>query len=546
MVEGKNPYINRVGDRLEITDKGKDYLDRIVTDSSGPVYAFRGEASPLLTAAAMARLSRRGSDLRVIYLDEFAMAGDEDASGLIHRVVTAYGDDSVQQLAGLHFAVEDASNLMTKKLEWGRFGSYLEQSTRYIFFDQKDADGKYKYFVPENLDSPIKKSYCRDMDQIFELYSEMVRELTEYVRNKTGEPTNPSELAAWKGATRAQACDAIRPVLPAATKSTVGIFASVQATENLVMRLLSEDLPEARKIGQAILNEARQVMPAFFERADKPDRGGATTAYMATKKDEVHALTEKLTASEKPEQVTETTINLAEYWPENEFDVITHILFAESNLSLDALKTVADKMTDKQKKELLEAYIGKRLNRRHRPGRALEYPHYVWEVTADYGTFRDLQRHRVVDGFEWQRLTTDFGFDVPKLVEEAGLAESFKKCFKISEKLVASMVRVGLDEEAQYATLFGHRMRYKFLLNARAAFHFIELRSAPQGHPGYRHVANKMHEAIAAVHPNIAAGMQFVNKDEDPALTRMAAELATQYKLEKLGAERIEETFSEG
>jgi thymidylate synthase ThyX len=77
-------------------------------------------------------------------------------------------------------------------------------------------------------------------------------------------------------------------------------------------------------------------------------------------------------------------------------------------------------------------------------------------------------------------------------------------------------------------------MRYRFMLNARAAFHFLELRTSPQGHPGYRQIGIKMHQQLAKVHPNLAKAMIFVNKDEDPELTRMAAELATQYKLEKL------------
>lgn len=123
MKDENNPYLKVVEDRLELTPKGKKYLDSIVTSSTEQVYAFYGKANPLLAAAAMARLSRRGSDLREIYLDEFAMSGDKGASGLINRVVTAFGDDSVQQLIGLHVVVEDASNIMTKLLEWGRFAA---------------------------------------------------------------------------------------------------------------------------------------------------------------------------------------------------------------------------------------------------------------------------------------------------------------------------------------------------------------------------------------------------------------------------------------
>jgi len=541
MKNDKNPYLRRVGDRLEITAAGRRYLDKVVTDPEGQVYAFYGKASPLLVAAAMARLSRRGSDTREIYLDEFAMTGDKDASGLIHRVVTAYGDDSVQQLVGLHLVVEDASNYLTKALEWGRFAAYLEQSTRYIYYDQKNAAGEYKYFTPPNLDKKMAADYKKTLDQVFELYSGMVRQLTGYVRQKTGEPEDPREKIAWNGATRAQACDAIRPVLPISTKSTVGIFASAQAVESLILNLLAEDLLEARIVGQRILDQARKVIPAFLERADKPDRGGATTAYWANTKAALRQLPDKYKLP-APKPAKGESVRLLDHWPKNEMDLVPDLLFAETDLSSAELRAAVSKLPAAAQKDIFATYLGTRLNRRHKPGRAFELPHYLFEIVADYGTFRDLQRHRVVDGWEWQRLGIEHGYEVPPLVKEAGLHKDFVKAFGLAEALYQRMV-AGYQAEAQYAVLFGHRLRYRFMINARAAFHFIELRSSPQGHPGYRRVVNQMHHQIAKVHPRIAAAMQFVNKDEDPELTRMAAELATQYKLEKL--DQPPETFIE-
>ena len=532
MKNEKNPYLKQINGRPEVTAAGLKYLDKLVTSVQGPVYAFYGKASPLMAAAAMARLSRRGSDLRETFLDEFALTGDKDAGGLIHRVVTAFGDDSVQQLVGLHIVVEDASNLLTKQLEWGRFAAYLEQSTRYIFFDEKDKNGNYRYYVPENMDAKSQKTYRATHDQIFDLYSEMVRKLTDYVRVQTKEPTDPREKTAWNGATKAQACDAIRPVLPVSTKSTVGIFGSAQAIEMLILNLLSKDLLESRIVGQQMLEEARKVIPAFLERADKPDRGGATTAYRANTKAQLKQLAQKHLPAVSKDFSEE--VKLLDYWPRNELDLIPHLLFSESSLSTDELKKAVKKLKAKDQQAIFKTYLGNRLNRRHKPGRTFEMPHYLWEVTADYGTFRDLQRHRVVDAFEWQELTTAYGYEVPKLVKDAGLANQFNQCFELSEKLYRQLLSAGYQQEAQYATLFGHRMRYRFMLNAREAFHFIELRSTPQGHPGYRRIVGKMHELLAEVHPKIARAMVFVNKDEDPELTRMAAELATQYKLEKL------------
>jgi thymidylate synthase ThyX len=535
MKDETNPYLKKVGDRLVITEEGRQHLDEIVTTSEGPVYAFYGKANPLFAAAAMARLSRRGSDMREIYLDEFAMTGASDAGGLIHRVVTAYGDDSVQQLVGMHLVVEDASNYLTKMLEWGRFAAYLEQSTRYIYYDQKNEAGEYKYFTPPNLPKKIEAEYKQTLDKIFDMYSDMVHKLTDHVRNKTGEPENKRERIAWIGATRAQACDAIRPVLPIATKSTVGIFGSAQAIESLIMNLLAEELAESRIVGQQILTEARKVIPAFLERADKPDRGGATTAFWANSRDQMKQLAEKYLPVVSTVAKKES-VELLDYWPKNEEDMIPALLFAESNLSSAEIEKAVSKLTKQQKSEIFAGYLGNRLNRRHKPGRAFELPHYLWEIVADYGTFRDLQRHRVIDALEWQRLGIDYGYEIPELVKEAKLEKTFVECFELSEKLYQSMVKAGFEAEAQYAVLFGHRVRYRFMLNARASFHFIELRSSPQGHPGYRRVVNSMHEQMAKAHPSVAAAMSFTNKDEDPELTRMAAELATQYKLEKLDA----------
>lgn len=527
----ENPYLVKNKDGLfEVTAAGKAYLNDAVTDADGNVYGFSDKLSPLTIAAAMARLSRRGDDMRITLLDEFTEVAGKD-SDLLKRVITAYGDDSVQQLVGQHMVVEGASNLLTKKLEWGRLAAYLEQSTRYIYFDQKDADGKYRYYVPEYIETKLRKDYTAIMDQIFDLYSEMVHKATDYVQSKSKVPKKEQD-AAWRGATRAQACDAIRPVLPVATKATVGIFASGQALESLIMHLLSDPLPEAKQTGEALLKEARKTIPAFLERADRPDRGGALVAYNAETADGVRNIAKK--QLEETHSGDQEPVTLCNVWPRNEIDIVSDMLYEHTNASLEEIDGQVAKWTYKKKEKVFNAYIGERLNRRHRPGRALEKIHYSWDLVCDYGIFRDLQRHRMVDDLTWQQLTPRFGYEIPKLVEDAGLSDVFEQCFDLSLKLYSVLQNAGYEYEAQYATLLGHKMRWKLTFNAREAFHFIELRTTPQGHPGYRKLAQQMYQKISEVHPLIAGSMKFVNKGEDPELTRLAAERYTQYKLSKL------------
>ena len=515
----------------EMTEAGRNFLNEAVTNTESNVYAFNDKLSPVTIAAAMARLSRRGDDMRITILDEFAGKIDKDAQ-LLKRVITAYGDDSVQQLGGIHFVVEEASNLLTKKLEWGRLAAYLEQSTRYIYYDVKDINGNYKYYVPHTLDKKTTRNYIEKMDLIFDKYSELVHKMTEFVRSTSSVPEKERDIA-WKSATKAQACDAIRTVLPVATKSTVGIYASGQAYESLVMHLLSDELNEARQTGQKLLDEGRKVIPMYLERADKPERGGAMIAYRAnTYKSVKEIAKKKLNSTHATSDVK--AVQLVDYWPKNELLVVSDMLYEHSNLSLEEIQSEVNTWSYDQKAKVFKAYMGERLNRRQKPGRALEKIHYSWDLICDYGIFRDLQRHRMVDDMQWQILTPRYGYDVPKLVEDAGLADLFIECFDISLDLHSELISKGYELESQYATLMGHKMRWKVTYNAREAFHFHELRTTPQGHPGYRKLVLEMHEKLAEVHPLVAESMLFVNQDEDPELTRLAAEKYTQFKLDQL------------
>jgi thymidylate synthase ThyX len=300
------------------------------------------------------------------------------------------------------------------------------------------------------------------------------------------------------------------------------------------MHLLSDDLPEARITGQKLLEEGRKIVPTFLERADKPERGGAVVAYRANTRNAVKELAEKELQQHHTDTSDAKAIDLTDIWPRNELDLVPDMLYEHSDQPLHSIRAEVDSWTYDKKTEVFNAYMGERLNRRHRPGRALEKAHYSWDILCDYGIFRDLQRHRMVDDMEWQALTPRFGYEIPELIEEAGLSDLFEQCFELSLQLYSALQQAGYSNEAQYATLLGHRMRWKVTMNARETFHFNELRTSPQGHPGYRKLVLEMHDKLAEFHPMMAAAMKFVNTDEDAALTRLAAERYTQYKLNNL------------
>ncbi len=88
------------------------------------------------------------------------------------------------QLGGVHLACEQASNVLTKVLEWGRLAAYLEQSTRYMFYDKPLGD-RYRYFIPPEVDQAgLGDSYRAEIDALFESYSALTDRLTRYFETR--------------------------------------------------------------------------------------------------------------------------------------------------------------------------------------------------------------------------------------------------------------------------------------------------------------------------------------------------------------------------
>ncbi len=517
----------------EITPKGHDRLSGLVTTTTGPVYVITNDVPQATVAAAMARLSRRPGDLRVTLLEEFLDQDLRDGQ-LLERVITQFGDDSVQQLVSVDFAVEGCSNLLTKMLEWARFGAYLEQSTRYIPFDQLGADGHFNFFVPEELKGDLREHYISEMDGIFAAYSLMIEPMIEHVR-KTTEPSSNSarDINAWKNASRATALDAVRSLLPVATRSTVGVHMSAQTLENLIITMRSSVLSEARDTADALLTEARKVIPDFLQRVDRPDRGNMRSLYRENLRNDLTELASQLTGGPVDDG---EPVRLIDYWPSNENELLAGILFPYSSHSIEEISRQVGEWPSIDQELIWRAAIGERADRRDRPGRAFEKAHYEFTVVGDYGTFRDLQRHRVVDAMEWQMLTPANAYAIPDLVTAAGCEDAFIEVFARSERLYELLRERVSPEVAQYATLLGHRMRYRLIVNGRALYHLLELRTGKAGHPGYRKICQQMFALVEQVHPQLARGMKYVDLEPPTGLGRLAAEERTARKLAFLEA----------
>ncbi|MCB0857724.1 MAG: FAD-dependent thymidylate synthase [Solirubrobacterales bacterium] len=520
------------------TPEEQSLLAPYFTNLDQPVFALTN-LPETVKGALFARYSRYGGTLRRLYLDEFAadaaavdpegrlkpFDGEEGqrAAKLYESVFLGYGDDSIAQLGGAHVACEWVSNILTKVLQRGRLAAYLEQSTRYIAYDQEMPGGGYRYLRGEALDPRFESA----MDEIFRIYSESLSEVEIWAAERwprgDDEPEGP-----WRRSIKAKSLDLLRGLLPAATLSHVGIYASGQAWEQLLFRMMASPLPEARRFGGMILDELNKVIPSFVSRVGRPDRGGEWISFLEERRQATSDWVERLGLGDRESEDAGPTVELTRVRG-TEDDLLSGCLFEESDVSEERIRERIARLDSAQREELMAAMIGERRNRRHRPGRGYESVSYRFEIVSDYGAFRDLQRHRMLT-CQWQTLTPDLGAGVPDEVRDAGVGGAYEQALEISRNEYERLRDEGHPEMAPYALCLGYRIRYVLDLNAREAMQLIELRSGREGHPTYRAVAQAMHDEIAEVHPAVAGAMTHLDTSMEPRLERMLSEIRTHHK----------------
>jgi thymidylate synthase ThyX len=527
--------------REHFSSEERSLLEPYFTNLDRPVFCIVG-LPEVVKGALFARYSRYGGTLRRLFLEEFGPSADKPADGFVagraergadraerlyERVFIEFGDDSVAQLGGAHLACEWASNVLTKILQRGRLAAYLEQSTRYIAYDRKLPSGRHRYYWDERLGP----AYAEAMERLFTTYSEGLERLRAWSAEQF--PRGEEPEAAWKRSIEAKALDAMRGLLPTASLSHVGIYASGQAYEQLLLRLLASPLPEARRVGEMALPELRKVIPSFVKRVDMPGRGDVWIDYLRELKQRAAEGAERFGLGDRPQEEG-AAVKLLRV-EGSETDLLAASLFEATGLPEGEVRAAVATLDPSERAAALRSYaIGERRNRRHRPGRGFEALRYRFEIVSDYGAFRDLQRHRMLT-CQWQQLGCDLGADVPEEVQAAGFGDEYQEGLELSRAEYDRLRDAGLEEEALYAVSLQYRIRFVLDLNAREAMQLIELRSGREGHPSYRAVALEMLDQIAEVHPTVAEAMEFADRETESRLERLQAELRRHRKLASAG-----------
>lgn len=528
-------------------DKEKEILLKFVSNTDKDVFVLKN-LPEVVKGALFSRYSRSAKRLRRLLLDEFignkelsidelATKTEEDlvvtekAEEFYDRVLLGFGDDSVAELAGAHLALENISMIATKMVEDARIGlSPLEKSTRYVYFDKKVDDKWLYYREPTLMRSEFADTYTKSCDRSFETYAKLIPDISKYVSEKL-EQGEMSDRA-YKSTLRAKTCDLLRGLLPASTLTNMGFFGNGRAFEYLLTKMYASNLTELRDLAKEAENELKTVIPSFVKRASGK-YGLMMQDYLKTSQGNIREISPKAVSEEYKR------VSLIDYDKDAYNKVIVSSLYPYSNLSLMELEKYVEKMSDDEKKKIIEVLPGERENRRHKPGRGFERVYYTFDICANFGCYRDLHRHRIVSQ-QRQLLNTHLGYDMPWEISDAGFESEFKDAMETAKNTYEEIAKKFV-EEAQYVVPLAYRLRWQMVMNLREAYYFCELRSTMQGHRDYRLVAQDIYKQIKGVHPLLVEGMKFVDLNEYE-FERLEAEKMTDERIkeveEKYGAKK--------
>jgi thymidylate synthase ThyX len=432
--------------------------------------------------------------------DDLSLARQK-AKEFHEKWVVGYGHASVAEHAVAHLAVEDVSIVASKIVEDARLASYTEKSTRYVVFDRTKF-----YRVPRVMASPHAWLYEETCSFLLETYTRLTEPVVHAIKRETPRGEKQTERG-YETACRAKSCDILRYVLPAATLTNIGVTVNGRVLEHMITKLLSDPLEESREIGALLKAEGEKIIPTLLKYA-------GCNAYLAETHQAMATLASQQFAGSHPEEAPD--VSLVRYPEDAEDQLVAAILYGYAAHPWRQVQEHVRKFSREERERGIDEYLRRR-GKHDQPLRALEHLTYTFDILVDFGAFRDIQRHRMCTQTP-QELGPSHGYSTPPEIPRYGLLPVYEECMARAAEAYRLIAR-DFSQEAQYVLPLAYRKRVLFTWNLREIHHFVQLRSAKQGHISYRHIAQEVFKEVERVHPLLA---KYIRVDLDNyALARL-------------------------
>lgn len=407
----------------------------------------------------------------------------------LKRVYIGYGHDSVGDLGDVVVFIEGCSILAAKVIQNNPLYNGQESSTRYLDFKTMGT------YVP-SLGSDTSLSIYALQTMGLGLYeiavNEVIESLTTEKREQLDQLSAEDRVIADK-AIRARAFDICRSLLPAGCKTNLSWKTSLRKANELTASLLAHPLAEVRELASALRIELRSKFPNAI--------------------------------SEEPRFTTTTSSGRhAEFYVSrgDQQELDRAFLDMYDTADITALKNDTVAMIDVLHHDVVTLEGLNVLRQRYEPV-SRQVAHGLlcrFNVLMDYGSYRDVQRHR--NGYmTFPVLTTRYGFHGWYM--QHLLLRTSTETFESIEGYLARVRRLVENDDQQigeydlqYAIPLGFRVAFRTVWALDQMLYFAELRSGETVHPTVRPFA----QTVGMVIKHRASNMPlFVNWNDDPGVS---------------------------
>lgn len=360
-----------------------------------------------------------------------------------------YGHASIGDCGSTTLFVEGLSILACKAVQDNPLYSGQESSTRYIDFSK------------QAIIDPINTGESQAILQKWmDFYLASLAPLEAYLKAQFPMGEGDKERV-WENAIKARSFDILRGFLPAGITSQLAWSTNLRQAADKLHLMRHHPLQEVRDIADGCLAELRKHYPASFGHKDYP----ATEAYLAKTASKTNYLDSSFFPSNQPDLEFSTTVD---------------------NARLEAAER--DVIEGRPAKTNLPRYLD-------------SYGQYTCTFDLDYGSYRDLQRHR--NGIcRIPLLTGERGFHDWYLDE---LPDDLRAQAQVlvAEQYAAIDALDARAEDRQYLYPLGAKVRCQTVYTLPQMIYVIELRSQNTVHSTLREITHWMHREMLAHHPHL-------------------------------------------
>ncbi|HOH47219.1 MAG TPA: FAD-dependent thymidylate synthase [Candidatus Cloacimonadota bacterium] len=400
-------------------------------------------ATPEVISAAYARISR--SSKSVSELRKEALLEIDKARKSNQNIIFEMGHSSIAEHAVFNLDIIDVSRLLTDSIESIRLASFTEKSQRYVTLSND-------YVLPTELqNSPLAEPYRNLVQELFEEYRLCFEALKAHYSK------NLPQLS--KRDLEGKAKEDARYILPLATKTQMGLTINARSLENLLRRLDSSPLAEAKELHTELCSKLSSISPSLLR-------------YTSSESFSCQPLDSSILTQNLEENIKE--LSLLEHSPDPDDRILAAMLYPQTPLPFEAcLKRV--KALPQNEKERLWQQVWCGMKAWNKVSRAFEQADLSFECSMSESCWAQFKRHRLSSMIKSINCSS-VPLIIPPAILELGRAEIWHelwlKCRKLSAEL--DSLKPGLGS---YLRLNLDRVKVLTRMNFRELYHFVRLRS---------------------------------------------------------------------